>query len=135
MTYRVASRVVVLSGMGWMSSGGLCYGGVSSSGGCVLAGVSGVRLMNWNSGFSSATYCSLINNCCVWYSCIYRFSVMFMCQPFLHVFISCILSCIGAYSCWLFKMCRAYADFGSLFFIYLVCSIYLVFRFLPVWPT
>jgi hypothetical protein len=48
-----------------MLSGGLCYGGVSGSGGCVIVGIGGVKLMNWNSGFSSATQCSLINKCCL----------------------------------------------------------------------
>jgi hypothetical protein len=86
MTYRVVTHAVVWSGTSWMLSGGLCYGGVSGSGACVMVGVGGVRLMNWNCGFSSATHCSLINKCCLWYICIYTFSVMFMCQPFLHVF-------------------------------------------------
>jgi hypothetical protein len=30
--------------------------------------------------------------------------------------------CIGPYSCLLFRMCIAYADWGLLFFMYRVCS-------------
>jgi hypothetical protein len=35
---------------------------------------------------------------------------------------------IGPYSCLLFKMCDVYADWGSLFFMYLICSWYLCFE-------
>jgi hypothetical protein len=56
---------VVRSGVCCLSSGEVCYDGVSGSEGCVIVGVGGVRLISWNSGFLSATYCSLINNCCL----------------------------------------------------------------------
>jgi hypothetical protein len=42
--------------------------------------------------------------------------------------------CIGPYSCLLFKICNAYADFGSFVFIHLQCSAKRVFRLRPVWP-
>jgi hypothetical protein len=29
---------------------------------------------------------------------------------------------MGPYSCWLWRICRAYADCGLLFVMYLVCS-------------
>jgi hypothetical protein len=59
-------RAVVWIGVCCLSSGEVYYDGVSGSGGCVIAGVGGVRLISWNSGFLSATYCSPINNCCLW---------------------------------------------------------------------
>ena len=36
---------------------------------------------------------------------------------------------------WMFRrMCWAYADWGSLFFMYLMCSLYLMHRLRLVWP-
>ena len=49
--------------------------------------------------------------------------------PLLHGFNRCIMSWIDPYSCLFSSMCNAYADLGSLFFMYLVCSEYLAARF------
>ena len=54
--------------------------------------------------------------------------------PFLHILRSSMVFCIGAYSCLLFKICNAYAGFGSFVFIYLQCSVKRVFRLSLVWP-
>ena len=44
------------------------------------------------------------------------------------------VSLIGPYP-WMFcSMCNAYEDWGSLFFMYLVCSRCLMVRVLLVWP-
>ena len=39
------------------------------------------------------------------------------------------------YSWLLFRICRAYADFGSFYFMYLMCSWYLCLRFQFVCPV
>jgi hypothetical protein len=41
---------------------------------------------------------------------------------------------IGRYSCLLFRMCDAYADWGSLF-MYVIYFLYLRFKERPVGPT
>jgi hypothetical protein len=58
------------------------------------------------------------------YSCSYRVSseVLLVC------FSNVLVSWICPYSCLLFRMCRAYADWGSLFFTYLMCSWYCCFK-------
>ena len=44
------------------------------------------------------------------------------------------MSLSGPYSCLFCSMWSAYADCGSLFFIYRMCSLYLSVRFLLVCP-
>ena len=51
------------------------------------------------------------------------------------LFSNVIVSSMVPYSCLLFNICRAYADLGSLYFVYLVCSWCLALRFLLVCPT
>jgi hypothetical protein len=58
------------------------------------------------------------------YSCSYRVSS----EVLLTCFSSVMVSWICPYSCLLFRMCRAYADWGPLFFIYLMCSWYRCFK-------
>jgi hypothetical protein len=50
-------------------------------------------------------------------------------------FRSVIVSLILPYSCLLLSICNAYAERGSLFFKYRVCSWYLAFRLRLVYPT
>ena len=54
--------------------------------------------------------------------------VLFMC------FSKVMVSLIGPHSCLLFKMCNAYADWGLLCFLYLICSLYLRLRLRLVCP-
>jgi hypothetical protein len=58
------------------------------------------------------------------YSCLYRVSseVLLMC------FSNVMVSWICLYSCIFFRMCKVYADWGSLFFMYLMCSWYCCFK-------
>ena len=69
-----------------------------------------------------------------WYSWIYIASKLFMCLPFVHDFTNCIVSSWGPYSCLLFSICKAYADWGLLVFIYLMCSLYLILIVLSLYP-
>jgi len=65
------------------------------------------------------------------YSCSVGIRSVCLSMPFSSV----IVSFMFPYSCLFFSMCRAYADLGSLFFMYLVCSRCLALRFLLVCPT
>ena len=42
---------------------------------------------------------------------------------------------IWPYACWFCRMCRAYADWGLLFLMYLICSWKRMFRLRLVCPT
>ena len=54
---------------------------------------------------------------------IVEYKRQFICQPLLYVFISCMVVCMGPYSCLLYKMCRAYPDFGFCLHISVVLKI------------
>ena len=91
--------------------------------------------MSSNSGLLSFSCCSGINSL-LWFS-VY----MYICSNgssscgLLIGFRSNTVSLILPYSCLLLSICRAYVDFGSLFFIYLVCSWYLALRLRLLCPT
>ena len=90
--------------------------------------------MSSNSGLLSFGCCSGINS-------LLRCSVsMYICSKgssrcgLLTGFRSDIVSLILPYSCLLLSICSAYADLGSLFFMYRVCSWYLALRLRLVCP-
>jgi hypothetical protein len=97
-----------------------------------------VRCLCWrssNNGFCLFGCCSGINSL-LWYSvCTYICSNGSSRCGLLIRFRSVIVSLILPYSCLLLSICNAYAERGSLFFIYLVCSWYLAFRLRLVCPT
>jgi len=88
-----------------------------------------------NKGFGSLGICSGINSLLPCSVCMYSCSVGSRRVCLSIFFSSVIVSSMFPYSCLLLSMCRAYADLGSLFFIYLVCSWCLALRFLLVCPT
>ena len=97
-----------------------------------------VRCLCWrssNNGFCSFGCCSGINSL-LWYSvCMYICSNGSSRCGLLIAFRSFIVSLISLYLCLLLSICNAYAERGSLFFIYRVCSWYLAFRLRLVCPT
>ena len=58
------------------------------------------------------------------YSCLYGNNNVVISSCFIRV----IVMLIGPYLCLLFRMCNAYANWGSLCFVYLMCSWYLCFK-------
>jgi len=97
-----------------------------------------VRCSCWrssNNGFCSFGCCSGIH-LLLWYSvCMYICSNGSSSCGLLIGFRSVIVLLILPYSCLLLSICNAYAERGSLFFIYRVCSWYLAFRLWLVCPT
>ena len=91
--------------------------------------------MSSNSGLLSFGCCPGINSLLLFSVCMYIRSNGSSSCGLLIGFSSDIVSLILPYSCLLLSICRAYADFGSLFFIYLVCSWYLALRLRLVCPT
>ena len=73
-------------------------------------------------GFESLLLCSSINKCCC-SVCIYKDSPQFISFPFWHGCSSCKVCSGLPYSCWLLRICIAYADRGLLVFMYLMCSL------------
>jgi hypothetical protein len=67
-------------------------------------------------------------NLCMWY-----FSSVFVCFPFLCVFTISMVSVMGPYLCPVFSMWFEYPELPLLFFIADMCSLYLVWNALPVW--
>jgi hypothetical protein len=70
----------VWSGTSWLLSGGLCYEGVSGSGGLCNSRVGGVRLMNWKRAgvlacdivvYIDVQLCSCANLSCMFLSTTY----------------------------------------------------------------
>ena len=84
-----------------------------------------VLWISWYMGLCSPMYCSEISCLCCWYYWIYscqngnNSEILFTC------FIKVMVSLIGPYSCLLFKVRSAYADWDSLC---LMCSWYLCFK-------
>jgi hypothetical protein len=64
------------------------------------------------------------------YNCLYGVSS----EVLLTCFSDVVVSWICPYLCLLFSMCRAYADWVSLFFMYLMCSWYGRLKFRLVCP-
>ena len=64
------------------------------------------------------------------YNCSYGISLVALCICF-----SSEMVFVRVPYSWVFcRMCWAYADWGSLFFMYLMCSLYLTDRLQLVWP-
>jgi len=64
------------------------------------------------------------------YSCLYGINSVVLSVHFSRIMVSL----IGPYSCLLFRMCIAYADWGLLCLIYLMRSWYLCFKLLLICP-
>jgi hypothetical protein len=107
-------------------------GGLNRLGGCdVRCGI----CISSNKGFGSLGICSGINSLLLCSVCMYSCSVASRRVCLSITFSNVIVSPMFPYSCLLLSMCRAYADLGSLFFMYLVCFLCLALRFLLVYPT
>jgi len=78
--------------------------------------------MSSNSGLLSFGCCSGINSLLPCIVCKYICSKASRKCGLLTGFSSDILSLILPYSCMMFSICSVYADLGSLFFMYRVCS-------------
>ena len=64
------------------------------------------------------------------YNCSYGISLVGLCICFSSDIVS-----VRVPYLWMFRsMCWAYADWGSLFFMYLMCLLYLTDRLRLVWP-
>jgi hypothetical protein len=70
----------------------------------------------------------------MWYDWMHNCSNSINSVVSLIYFSKIIVSLIGPYSCLLFKMCNAYADWGSLCFMYLICSWYLCLKLRLICP-
>jgi hypothetical protein len=92
----------------------------------------GLRI-SWCMELCLSVYCSEISCLCWWYDWIYSCSYGNNGEVLLLCFNKVMVSLIGPYSCLLF-MCSAYADWGSLCLIYLMCSWYLCFKLRLVCP-
>jgi len=93
-----------------------------------------VHFAKWNNGLCKVADCSSMRSPLwwnVWMNCCsYGISLAVSCNSFNSV----IVSARVPYS-WMFcRICCAYADWGSLFFMYLICSRNLRDRLRLVWP-
>ena len=92
---------------------------------CWMSSKSGILSFGCCSGINSLLRCSV---------CMYTFSKGSNMCGLLTGFRSDSVSLILPYSCLSLSVCSAYADLGSLFFMYLVCSWYLALRLVLVCP-
>jgi hypothetical protein len=65
---------------------------------------------------------------------MWKRSRVFVSGPFLSVCKMSIVSSIVPYVCCVSSMCCAYLEFGLFERIACICSLYLVMKFLPIWP-
>ena len=86
-------------------------------------------------GLYSYVCCSVINFPNRWYSCIYFCSQQFIWLPLLHCLSSFNVVSAVPNSCLFCIIWFAYADCGLQFFIWLMCSLYLICISLPDCPT
>ena len=91
--------------------------------------------VSWKREFGSFWLCSWISLPVCWRDCMWNCSRGNNMLSILVAWSKVIVLAIVPYSCWLCKICWAYADFGLLVFIYLICSWNRVLRFRLVCPT
>jgi len=92
-------------------------------------------VLTWSKKILCSCYsCSVIRYPLLWLPCKYSDSQQFINLPFLHASTNSIIRFCSPYSCILSRICSAYADWGLFVRIYLICSLYLAYVELLVWP-
>ena len=124
--YGVLSYVIVWENRLWLLFFGRCQVGCDERCSCRRSSNSGLYSFGICSGISSLFLCSV---------CMYIFSVGSNSDCLLNPLRSVMVSVMFPYSCLLLRMCSAYEDRRSLFFMYLVCSWCLVFRLRFIYTT
>jgi hypothetical protein len=113
------------SGGNCVGSGGVktcCSCGSHYWTGCAFLGVVEGERTSLTKGLASLAFCLGMSwPLClrlVMYSCLYGRGR----EGFVTGFIMCMVQSMGPYSCWFCRIWRAYAEHGSLFLMYLICS-------------
>jgi hypothetical protein len=124
-------------GEGWFEKGGLLFIHVSTGRGwqqttgcnCPDIFCISLKIRLWKLEQLLFNSISCWNNLYMW-----KFSSLFKCNPFCFIFITSVISLILPNACTVSRMCFTWTDVFLLLRMSLICSLYLVSKFRPVWP-